>query len=100
MATLYVEEYTDLAVDGRGVNIPAPGHFNRCQKVTITGASTATTNAVSSKTRYVALATDTACQYELGGTPTADGNSRFLAANSRIFLQVLTGDKVAVISQQ
>ena len=99
MATLYIEEYDALPRDANGNDLPILPVAVTNQKVTIAGTS-AQSSAVNSKTKWVRLKTDTACQFAIGSNPTASGTSMFLPAGSVEDREVRTGDKIAVISQQ
>ena len=99
MPTLYIEEFIDLSHDSNGNVIQMPGVPLVDQKVTI-GAASASSSALNTKTRFVMLWADTVCQWEEGAAPTADTNSRFLAANVPMFYPVTSGNLIAVIDQQ
>lgn len=99
MATLYIEEYANIAHDFNGNAIPVPDTLLAAQKVTV-AASSAQSSALNIDTKYVILTTDTVCQWEEGSSPTADTNSQFLPANAPRAFKVTGGNKLAVIDQQ
>lgn len=99
MATLYIEEYQSLHRDAQGAVSPIPGEVLAKQKVTV-GGSSQSSSAVQTQTRYICLTTDTACQFEVGSSPTASATSRYLPANVPRFLPVRGGQVIAVIAQQ
>ena len=102
MATLSVTEHTRAGRDGDGTSLPIYGPYEKStrQKVTIAGSRATTTTVFKSDTTFVRLVTDTACQFEICTSPTADGDSEFLPSGASIDIEVSKGQKVAVISQQ
>ena len=99
MATLYIEEYQDVGKDEDGNIMPIPGALVTNQKVTIAGTS-AQSAAFNSRTKYLTILTDTACQFVTGSNPTASATSLFCPANFSRSFQLKDGHtKIAVISQ-
>ena len=103
MAILYIEEYQYLATDDKG-NVIGPGQILATQKITI-AASSASSAAFNSKTRYLIIEADTPCQYETATTPTADTDSLYLSADNRKLVPVPENGnqeetKIAAIEQQ
>jgi len=99
MATLYIEEYADLLEDVAGAQMQTPGDLVATQKLTI-GASSAASASFNERTVYLFIVSDAVCQYELGDSPTADGDSRFLPPFLFRCVSVENKDKIAVIDQQ
>lgn len=65
------------------------------QKVTVSGTSTATTNAVSSN--VIRLLSTTDCHVVTASTPTATANDTLLIANIPEYFSITPGHKVAAI---
>jgi len=99
MATLYIEEHDNIMKDRNGNLVQSTATPTAVQKLTV-GASSAASSTFNSSTRFLLLVSDTACQYELAASPTADGDSRFLPANVFRPVQCVPGEKIAVIAQQ
>lgn len=102
MPSLYIRFYSSVA-HGEREAIPVPGELilvggEPSDKVAI-AASSAQSQVVPDNARFAKLSTDTACQWEEGSNPTADGDSNFLAANDSEFVQVTPGNKIAVRTQ-
>lgn len=65
------------------------------QKVTVSGTSAATSNAVTSS--IVRLLSTTDCHIKFGVTPTATTNDTLLLANIPEYFAINNGEKVAAI---
>ncbi len=65
------------------------------QKVTVSGTSAATPNAVSSS--VVRLLSTTDCYFVFGVTPTATANHSLLIANIPEYFTITPGEKVAAL---
>lgn len=100
MATLFINEYADLARDAMGNVIAAPLEpAHAAQQVTV--GTEADSAALNAKTAFVEIYTDTAAHIVFGLTPTAATATHMkLAANERIFRGVPTGEalKISVIA--
>lgn len=99
MATLYIEEYSQIMDDAHGRDAQVPAELIAKQKVTI-GASSAQSAALSAGVTYVVVTADVPCQVEEASNPTASGTSRYLPADVPRAFQVTAGNKLAVIEQQ
>ena len=95
MATFYYSVYqsaTEVAI----------GAVEQKGKITVAGASaqgdviTGTTGVA----KRIRIVSDTACQYEKGTDPTADGDSEFFPAGTIEYQWLEVGDRFAVIEQQ
>lgn len=100
MATLFIEEYRQLAEDGNGRALQAPGPLIADQQVTISGTS-AQSSAL--KGRYVSIVSDVDCYYNVGANPTAAATAgvgnRYLPLYVYRDIYVEQGDKIAVIEK-
>lgn len=98
MATIYVSEYRDLVIDQTGrlaQTIKAPADV--IQTISIT-ASSQQTSAFGNMTRFIRVATDTACHILIGTNPTATATSEYLPAGQVEIYGVNPGMKLAVIT--
>lgn len=100
MATLYIEEHTDLAFGPDGQTLQSVvGMPAVTQKVAVGGTS-AQSAALAASTRFVVLTADVGAQWAIGANPTADGDSAFLPAGVPRGFRAAGGEKIAVIEQQ
>lgn len=99
MANLYVQEYAGLQEDISRTQMQSPGDLIAHQKLAIGGSSVASAE-FDSRTRFLMLVSDADCQYALGDTPTADGDSRYLPAGVFFSLSTEKSSKIAVIAKQ
>lgn len=97
---LYVEEYADLLEDITGKTMPATDSIQARHKIPIGAASVPLGVNWQPNTRYIVIVSDLPCQYEVGDTPVADGNSRYLPANYFRVVSEKDGNSIAVIEQQ
>ena len=100
MATLYITEYSDVAIASLGTFTQIalePKVAN--QTVAIGGGSTAS-SAFNAGTRLVRLHTDAICSVDFGTAPTASATTRRMAANQTEYFGVPVNSayKVAVIT--
>lgn len=95
MATLYVAEFERPRNQWVGIaNAPPIAE----QTITISGSSTAVTNAFNAKTAMVRIETDSICSIAFGTAPTATtGNMRMNAGDVEYF-SVMPNHKIAVIT--
>lgn len=99
MATLWVREYKNLALDASGqpLQIPLEGDSVRDQTVSFT--TTTQSNAFRSDTKYVAISSSVAFHYKVGANPTATPSSARVAADQWIFFGLDRQDlKVAAVT--
>lgn len=99
MATIYVTEFENLAVDQNGKVVLS----GKCpplneQKKTFT-TSTAIDTAFNNKTRFVRIYVDAAAHIAFGASPTATTSNMPIAADSPEYFGVNAGQKVAAVTQ-
>lgn len=104
MATLYIEQYASIFEDAKGNEAQLPSRplgSEPSLKVTV-GASSARTSAdFDGSAKFLIIATDTDCQFELGDSSvTADTNSRILFANTYREVEIGSATRIAVIEKQ
>lgn len=99
MATLYIEEYGVITFDRKGNPLNLPDDLEKLQKLAIASAAN-TSTATTQMTSFVALTADTACQFEIGTSPVAGANSRYLPADVPRYLHISSGDKISVVQQK
>jgi hypothetical protein len=98
MATLYIAEIELLGLDAHGAEIMAPKMPPIAEQTVAIGMTTAaSTNAFTTRTRFVQIHTDAVCSIAFGVAPVATTSNQRLAANETRFVTVNAGDKVAVI---
>lgn len=99
MATLYIDEYASIpTLTSWGAMPQAPATPPiATQAITISGSSTASA-AFNAKTTFVLLHTDAICSIAFGAAPTAVTTASRMNANETRFYGVVTGQKVAVIT--
>lgn len=68
------------------------------QKVSISGSSAATSNAVGSGIQQVRLMSTVACYIKVAGTPTATTSDPLLAPYVPEYIEIKPGEKVAAIT--
>jgi hypothetical protein len=98
MSSLYVREYADQVLLGRGLSAPAgmePGLVD--QKLTISG-STVQSAAFNAKTRLIRVHTDVICSIVIGPNAIATTGGARMAANTTEYFGVNKGDMIAAIS--
>lgn len=99
MATLWIREYEDLALDARGrpMQIALEGDAVRDQTVTFT--TTVQSSAFNKSTKYVAISSSVAFHYKVGTNPTATTSNARVAADQWIFFGLQEQDlKVAAVT--
>lgn len=98
MAVLYIAEFANLGGQGnfpvQAAGVPPIAE----QTISISGSSTACTNAFNKNTNFVRIETDSICSIAFGTSPTATTGNMRLAANTTEYFSVPPGYKVAVIS--
>lgn len=107
MATLWIREYTSLALVGAAgaggdvayasppAQIPnEPG----TDQSSVTYSTSAQSAAFAAGTRYIAMSSAAAFHYVVGADPTATTNARRVAADETVFIGVIAGQKVAAIA--
>lgn len=94
MAKVFICEYAETAV-----GTLAPLEPVLANQVVAIGATSVQSAAFNAKTKFVRIAADAVCSVAFGNNPTADANSKRIAANvpGEIF-GVRPGDKLAVIT--
>lgn len=97
MANLYITEFEDLGVDGKGTSVPV----GKCppvaqQKLTYTGTSAAS-NDFDKRTRYIRVTADADAHLEFGSSPTATNAKLLLPSGSVEYFAVNPETKVAAI---
>ncbi len=102
MTTIYIDEYTGKAegyskTSGRSPETVYPKRVTS-QKITVSASSQVST-VVNAKTAFVSIrVVDGPVYIEIGKTPTATANSKYLAYEDVYDVDVDEGDKVAVIN--
>lgn len=103
MAKVYITEYMRSAKElYNDVSIPVPQEGDNCGVVdqvpiTTTGVS-AQSVAFATATKLVRIHTDGIISVKFGANPTADVNSKRMAANTTEYFGVRPTDKVALIT--
>jgi len=99
MATLYITEYDRLAKEDYGPPVPTGMEPSLGDQTVAIGATSTTSAALNTKTRFVMIHTDTICHIAFATTPTATTSNRRLPADSTIFYGVENTStfKIAVI---
>lgn len=100
MAVLYVTEYAELAIGPAGRVGQMPMEPPVAEQTVAIGATTTSSSAFNTKTRFVRLHTDAICSIEFGAAPAATATTQRMAANQTEFKDVsrISGGKVAVIT--
>lgn len=100
MAKVYISEYQEGAKE-----YPTPRPIAAAQEPTVaeqtpitSSGTSAQSAAFNSTTKLVRIHTDGIISVAFGVNPTADVNSKRLAANTTEYFGVRPGDKVAVIT--
>lgn len=95
MATLYVAEFERPRNQWVGIaNAPPIAE----QTITISGSSTAVTNAFNAKTAMVRVETDSICSIAFGASPTATTSNMRMNAGDVEYFSVMPNHKIAVIT--
>ncbi len=97
MPTLYITEYQQLAVDGRGI-VPAGVEPALASQTVAIGAGSAQSSPFGERTRFVRVHTDAACSVKFGANPTAAATDARMAASQTEFFGVVPGHRLAVIT--
>lgn len=95
MATLYIAEFERPR--NQWVNIGNAPPIAE-QTITISGSSTAVTNAFNAKTAMVRVETDSICSIAFGAAPTATTGNMRMNANDVEYFSVMPNHKIAVIT--
>lgn len=103
MATLYISEYSNMAIAASGmgpafVGAQAPAEPVIIEQTVAIGGSPASSNPFNGKTNFVRIHTDSICSIAFGLSPTATTNNKRLASNQTEFFGVVPGMSVSVIS--
>ena len=99
MATIYISEYAGICSPGpefNGMQAPAEPALAE-QAVNISGSSTQSA-AFNAQTRFIRCHTDSICSILFGVNPTAVTSAKRMAASQTEYFGVVTGQKLAVIS--
>ena len=102
MAKFHISEYTGISRTNAGENPVIGGSIAQIVKEpalaeqAITFTTATLSSAFNSATRIVRLAWDTACHIEIGSSPTATANSKFMPAAGVEYFEVTGGDKLSV----
>ncbi len=102
MPSIYVNEFRSLARDAEGNVIAAPLYPPLATQVVTIGVASAASSAFNDETRFIEIASDTDCHYEVAASPTAAAASSMnLAAGVVKFIGVQAGQsmKIAVIQE-
>lgn len=83
MAKLYITEYTQLALDSRGLPLQAGDETGWVadQVIDFTAGSTQSA-ALNTNTKFVRMSADAVCSVRFAANPTATVNNRRLPANT------------------
>lgn len=103
MASIYIEEYANLADAGGGTpQIPGkPLGSEPIQKVTIGASSARNSTDFDASSNFLIITADGDCQFELGdSTVTADTNSRPLWSGTYREVEIGGATRIAVIEKQ
>lgn len=95
MATLYIAEFERPR--NQWVNIGNAPPIAE-QTITISGSSTAVTNAFNAKTAMVRVETDSICSIAFGTAPTATTSNMRMNAGDVEYFSVMPNHKIAVIT--
>lgn len=99
MASLYISEYDSLALDQKGEPVLA-GYEPSLNTQKVTFSTSAASNALDGRTRYVRVVADAACHISFGASPTATTNDLPLQANSPEYFGIKGGSiKIAAVAQ-
>jgi len=99
VAKLYITEFASTAVGARGQDVMAPQHPPVARQSVITSSGTSQQSAAfGGSTRYIEYHTDGVISISIGLDPTADVNYERVGAGERIFVGVVPGHKLAVIT--
>lgn len=100
MATLYITEFADAGISGKGESLPIGAELAVEDMTVAISGSSAQSDFFENNTRLVRLHTDAICSVLFGVNPTATTGNRRMAANQTEYFSVPTGSgwKVAVIS--
>jgi hypothetical protein len=98
MPKLFISEYTKLGAGfgAESVIVKEPALVE--QTPVVIGATSLQSAAFNSLTRIVRIHTDVVCSIAFGVNPTANADSKRLAANQTEYFAVQAGEKVAVIT--
>ena len=99
MAKAYISEYSILSRDEKGIAIPVGMEPALVEQTPVAiGGSSVQSAAFNASTKYVRIHVDAVCSIAFGTNPTADANSKRMAANSTEYFGAQPGFKVAVIT--
>ncbi len=99
MAKVYIDEFSTTAIGAHGQDIAAPQHppVARQSVMTSTGA-TQQSAAFGGSTRFIEYHTDGVISITIGPNPIADVNYGRVGAGERVFVGVVSGHKLAIIT--
>ncbi len=99
MPTLYVTEFSGLAIDDHGQSIMSPDYKKRTAKwsMAITGSHTES-QAFASNTTFIKFNVDATCSIDIAAAPVAVATADRIAINDTQFVGVEGGWKISVIS--
>lgn len=101
---IYIEQYASIFEDSKGNEAQLPSRplgSEPTLKINIGASSARTSTDFDTASKFLILATDTDCQFELGdSTVTADTNSRILFANTYREVEIGSATRIAVIEKQ
>lgn len=97
MATLFIQEYSDVAVLATTIGQAGQEPALAAQTVAVGGGSLQSA-AFNVNTKMVRVHTDVICSVKFGTNPTAVATELRMAANTTEFFGVTPGHKVAVIT--
>lgn len=93
-AVCYISEYSTLARDAAGRNLPVASQVLAVQAVTYTTSTQS--SAFNAATRFIRLVCDAAAFFEFGASPTATTADAYLPGNTVEYFGVLPGEVVAL----
>jgi hypothetical protein len=106
MSTLWIREYSSLAVigaesaAGRRSDDLAPAQIPvepGVDQTAVTFSASAQSDPFGTETRYIAISADAAFHYVVGANPTATTNARRVTEGETLFIGVMPGQKIAAI---
>lgn len=98
MAFAYITEYLRQPKDGVGLVVPAGQEPPLAvQKIAI-GAGSVQSNPFDARTAFIAVNVDAPCSYKVGTNPTATANDMRISQDATVFMGVIPGDRIAVIT--